>query len=108
MVAYTRDLLAQRNALPAMLVGDLQMLDTPPEIVAFLRKHPSGDVLCAFNLADGPVDWDPPLDCHPARLVASESAIGSGEPIPRTMARRSGYWAPCGGPCNPGDGAKRG
>lgn len=93
MTSYTRRLLAQRSALPAMVRGSSELLDTPPEVVAFIRKHPSGDVLCAFNLSDNVVEWQPPFDCNCAVIVASEQGVGTGKAISASMPRRSGYWA---------------
>ncbi len=102
MVTYTRRLLAQRAALPALIVGDSQVLETPKGIVAFLRKHPSGDVLCAFNLSEEAVDWQPPRNCAGAKLVATEQSVQTGGQLPTSLLRRSGYWAACGDRCDPG------
>lgn len=103
MVNYTRKLLAQRSAHAALVDGASVMLDSPEGIVAFLRKHPAGDVLCAFNLSDEAVDWQPPLDCAAALTIATEHSVGSGGQIALTMPRRSGYWATCDGPRNSAD-----
>ncbi|WP_298469871.1 alpha-amylase family glycosyl hydrolase [uncultured Erythrobacter sp.] len=93
MISYTRHLLAQRQAMPALVAGTSELLDTPDEIVAFVRSSPEGDVLCAFNLADHSVGWSPPSAFTDAKIVANERETGSGEGIATTMPRRSGYWA---------------
>ncbi len=93
MISYTRKLLAQRQALPALIDGDSALFETPEEIVAFVRSGPDGDVLCAFNLSDTPVEWSPPAAFTGASIVANEEETGSGTAIPSRMERRSGYWA---------------
>ncbi len=93
MISYTRRLLAQRQALTALVSGSSALLDTPDEVVAFIRSGPDGDVLCAFNLADYPVDWSPLPTFTDAKIIANERETGSGEAIPTRMERRSGYWA---------------
>ena len=102
MVTYTRKLLALRTANPALVDGASLMLKTPDGVVAFLRKHSAGDIFCAFNLSDEAVDWHPPLDCADAQIIATEQSIENGGQVPTLLPRRSGYWAACGGPCDPG------
>jgi len=103
MVTYTRKLLAVRAAQPALIDGASQMLKSPDGVVAFLRKHSAGDVLCAFNLSDEAVEWNPPVDCLGKATIATEQSVEKGEHIASTMPRRSGYWAACGGVCDPGE-----
>ncbi len=93
MVSYTRRLLAQRQVLPGLIDGDSTVLDTPEEIVAFVRSGSGDDVLCAFNLADYAVDWSPPSGFTAAQIVANEQSIGDCGAVPHRMERRSGYWA---------------
>nr|MDJ0642165.1 alpha-amylase family glycosyl hydrolase [Erythrobacter sp.] len=93
MISYTRRLLAQRRALPALIDGDSVLLDTPEEVVAYVRSGKEGDVLCAFNLGDVAVDWSPPSAFTAGNIVANEHEVGNGVAIPRRMGRRSGYWA---------------
>ncbi|MEM8724916.1 MAG: DUF3459 domain-containing protein, partial [Pseudomonadota bacterium] len=93
MISYTQQLLAQRRSLPALISGPSELLETPTEIVAFVRSSSAGDVLCAFNLADHSVDWAPPSAFTEAAIVANERETGSGHGIATTMPRRSGYWA---------------
>jgi len=93
MINYTRNLLDQRRALATLVSGSSELLDTPDEVVAFIRSGTGDDVLCAFNLADYPVDWSPPSTFTDAKIVANEHKTGSGAAIPKRMEGRSGYWA---------------
>jgi alpha-glucosidase len=96
-INYTRRLLAQRRALPALIHGDSHLLDSPPDIVAFIRSEPTGEVLCAFNLGEHPVEWTPPEPFTSGRIVANARETGSGHAIATVLPRRSGYWAVGGG-----------
>jgi alpha-glucosidase len=93
-LSYTRALLRLRAGFPALVSGDIALLDTPEDIVAFLRSSSDGaGVLCAFNLGETAVEWSPPEAFGPARLLASESAVGHDAAIPQVLAPGSGYWA---------------
>jgi len=47
---FTRDLLALRKKYPALRYGEIEFVDAPPFVLAFKRKHETGDVLCVFNM----------------------------------------------------------
>ncbi len=93
MLAYTQQLLAQRRSLPALVHGSIRLLDTPQEIVAFVRSSESGDVLCAFNLSGETVNWQPDVSYAGIKIVADESEIGSHKSISGIMKPMTGYWA---------------
>lgn len=97
MLNFTRRLLHLRRELPALAAGDIELLDAPEEVVAFVRTDPSGSVLCAFNLSDGQIDWTASDKFPNAALVASEQGVGPSGQIPSVMAPMSGYWATIGG-----------
>ncbi len=93
MASYTRGLLAERRALTAVVSGDLELLETPEDVLAFIRTDDAGRVLCAFNLSDNPCDWAPPAEFAQAKTVANQRQVGSPDPITATMEGWSGYWA---------------
>ncbi|MEL6877502.1 MAG: alpha-glucosidase [Pseudomonadota bacterium] len=93
MASYTRDLLTQRRALPAIVSGRLELLDAPDQVIAFVRSSEEGRVLCAFNLSDDPCEWSPPAEFQAAKTVANQRQVGSPEPVSATMTPWSGYWA---------------
>ncbi|QUL38172.1 alpha-glucosidase [Erythrobacter sp. JK5] len=93
VLSYTRQLLSQRRTLPALVDGASELLETPGEIVAFVRSAPQGDVLCAFNLGDSPVEWTPPAEFAEGRIAADAGEVGSGAAIPVVLDGRWGYWA---------------
>jgi alpha-glucosidase len=85
-------LLALRRQHPALVSGAITLLDTPEDILAFLRHDERGDVLCVFNLGEAPMAWGPPAGLGTLSLIASESHVGGGA-VPETLRPGTGYWA---------------
>ncbi len=92
-LSYTRNLLHLRRTFPALVSGGIALLDTPEDIVAFLREEGGSAVLCAFNLGNAACRWTPPGGWHDARLLATHCAVGDGSAVPELLAPGSGYWA---------------
>jgi alpha-glucosidase len=90
---YTRELLAVRKSLLPLLSGASELLHTPDEIVAFVRRMGEDAVLCAYNLSDQTLDWSPPQEFSNAKVVASEAIGDEFGRVSGLMAPRSGYWA---------------
>ena len=93
LVSYTRRLLTARRGSQALTQGASSVLDTPPQIVAFVREAGGERVLCAFNLGDEPADWSPPAPFAKGLVIADTSALEPARGVPATLAARSGYWA---------------
>jgi alpha-glucosidase len=55
---FARHLLALRKKHPALRYGEIEFLDAPPSVLAFRRKHETGDVLCVFNMGAEAVTFD--------------------------------------------------
>ncbi len=90
---HTRHLLALRRSLVPLVTGSSELLDTPEEMIAYIRRNDDEAVLCAYNLSAKACDWMPPAEFSQGALVASE-AIGDGSTtLPGVMAPHSGYWA---------------
>ena len=92
-LSYTRQLLALRRHLGAVVAGDITLLDTPDEVLAFVRGGGEDAVLCAFNLGDTVCEWSAPAEFAGALVLASESAVGTAGEPPMVLAPGSGYWA---------------
>ena len=93
VASYTRTLLALRRTLPAMVTGESHLLDTPGDIVAFVRGAGVGAVLCVFNLGGEAVAWMPPPEFEGGSLLADSTGNAPQRPIPQVLAPWSGYWA---------------
>lgn len=92
-LTYARQILSLRRDHPALVSGEIDLLDTPEDIVAFVRHGGDSAVLCAFNLGDAACEWAPPADWHDARLLATHRAVGDGSFVPVMLAPGTGYWA---------------
>ncbi len=92
LLHYTRRLLGVRRAQPALAQGRSTVLATPPEVVAFVRAWQGHAVLCAFNLGDTAVPWQPPARFAQAPVLADTNAAEPVQPIPASLAAWSGYW----------------
>ena len=91
-LAYARALLALRRTHPALVMGDIELIDSPEDILAF-RRHADGDsVLCVFNLGEAALRWTPPGRAAQAQLIATENFVGNGA-FPEDLGPGSGYWA---------------
>lgn len=91
-LAYARQLLAARREHPALAVGGIILLDSPEDILAFLREDGDARVLCVFNLGETPGHWTAPIGLGTPTLIATESAVGGGD-VPEALAPGTGYWA---------------
>lgn len=91
-LAYARQLLAARREHPALAVGGITLLDSPEDILAFLRADGDAQVLCVFNLGETPGQWTAPIGLGATTLIATESAVGGGD-VPGVLAPGTGYWA---------------
>ncbi|HHP7232160.1 MAG TPA: alpha-glucosidase [Xenococcaceae cyanobacterium] len=65
-----RRLIRWRKNQPALLSGDLTLLDTSEPLLGFIRKCDQQQLLCLFNLSPVPIHYD--LSLHPRCIVADE------------------------------------
>ena len=91
-LGFARALLAARRQHPALATGGIELLDSPEDILAFLRHGDSGSVLCVFNLGEAPGHWTAPEGLGALTLIATESLVGPGA-VPEALAPGTGYWA---------------
>lgn len=91
-LGYARQLLAARRQYPALVQGEIALLDSAEDILAFLRRDESGTVLCVFNLGETPGHWSAPAGLGRLNLIATESAVGSGA-VPEALSPGTGFWA---------------
>jgi alpha-glucosidase len=60
MLHATRRLVAFRKAHPALMLGEMTLLDRNDDLLAFERVHDGERLVCVFNLGFEPVVWTPP------------------------------------------------
>lgn len=93
IATYTRDLLKLRRSLPAMVAGASHLLDTPENIVAFVRGSGSEAVLCVFNLGNEAATWTPPAGFEGGSVIADTQGTGLEGKVSQVLAPWSAYWA---------------
>jgi alpha-glucosidase len=93
IATYTRDLLKLRRSLPAMVAGASHLLDTPENIVAFVRGSGSEAVLCVFNLGNEAVTWTPPAGFEGGSVIADTQGTDLEGKVSQVLAPWSAYWA---------------
>lgn len=71
MLSLYRDLLKLRRDHAALSVGDIALLDTDGDLLAYERVSGSKRLLIALNLGSAPVPLPPLSDCRPMRCLLS-------------------------------------
>ncbi len=59
MLHVTRRLIARRRASDALLHGSMRVIEAGDALLVFERAVPGERLLCAFNLGETPIDWQP-------------------------------------------------
>ncbi|MFM7404476.1 MAG: DUF3459 domain-containing protein, partial [Erythrobacter sp.] len=95
-LSFTRQLLAVRREHAALVRGGITVLDSPQDVLAFLRHDGERRVLCVFNLGESTSFWNAPPHVGMLGLIATESAVGSGY-LPGALDPGTGYWASASG-----------
>ncbi|MBB3932162.1 alpha-glucosidase [Kaistia hirudinis] len=87
VLAQYRRLIAFRHAHPALIRGSIAFVDTPDDVLGFVRAEGDESIICLFNLGSGPVSVPlpagavvTPLDGHgfTASLDAATGIVSLG------------------------------
>jgi alpha-glucosidase len=92
-LGYARQLLRLRQTQPALVHGDIALIDSPEEILAFLRRDEGGAVLCVFNLGEAPARWSPPAELGALSVIATQNTVDTAAALSHDLAPGTGYWA---------------
>ncbi len=92
-LGYARQLLRLRQTYPALVHGDIALIDSPEDILAFLRRDDSGAVLCVFNLGEAPARWSPPTELGALSVIATQNTVDTAAALSHDLAPGTGYWA---------------
>jgi alpha-glucosidase len=60
MLHATRRLVAFRKAHPALMLGEMTLLDRNDDLLAFERVFDGERLVCVFNLGQEPIAWTRP------------------------------------------------
>jgi alpha-glucosidase len=77
LLHHYRRLLQWRKTLPALVHGDIHLLGTHAQVLAFVRQHGEERVLCAFNLDARPARWAPDGGLQLGPACADSGASGA-------------------------------
>ena len=58
MLAFSQSMIALRKASLALTCGDIEMIDTPEPVLAFVRRAGDEQVLCVFNMSGSPASFE--------------------------------------------------
>ena len=83
VLAFFRQMIGLRQAHPALRLGELEILDSPTNVLAFERCFERERIVCVFNLGNEPVNWQPGSGSRVIAAVgvddvAAELSPGSG------------------------------
>ncbi|NNL90348.1 MAG: alpha-glucosidase [Marinicaulis sp.] len=84
---FIRELIAFRKSCPALQTGDMELVDTSDDSLAFYRGDK--DALCVFNLGSEISKWAP--DAGEFKIAISIGVAGSA--LPKSLEPMSGYIA---------------
>jgi alpha-glucosidase len=74
LLHWTRQVLAVRNAHPALRQGDIRILHSDDAVLAFERRDAGECLLCVFNLGDAARGWPSDLAQTGAVLLSANAA----------------------------------
>ena len=92
MLNFTRRILSLRQNLSALVIGDLSLMDSPKDIVAFTRNTATESVLCVYNLSDKTVLWQAPVEYNQIVHSTMESEVQPINAAPSKINPYSSYW----------------
>ena len=78
LLHHYRRLLAWRRGQPALLHGEMDLLPSHPQVLAFVRRQAGERVLCAFNLSEQPCSYGLPEGLAVARVLDESGVQGAG------------------------------
>ena len=59
---FCRRLLRFRKRHPAFVEGSIEFVESPDDVLAFIRACPAESLLCVFNLGTTEVHWQPEIE----------------------------------------------
>ena len=82
-LAWTRKILALRRKSMALRWGEMEFLDAPAPVLAFIRRHEGEGAFCVFNMSSEPVRFadsrvagaEPLLESPDVRIAGAEAVL---------------------------------
>ncbi|MEX0859599.1 MAG: alpha-glucosidase [Cucumibacter sp.] len=60
VLGFYRALVRLRRRHKALIMGSIELLDSPETVLAYIRRHGGEAILCAFNMSGAPATFTPP------------------------------------------------
>ena len=77
-LAFAKSLLALRKAEPALVCGQIELIETNDSVLAFVRREGDQAISCVFNMADEAVTLTTPVLCGGETLLTNgQVALGA-------------------------------
>jgi alpha-glucosidase len=87
VLLFYRAMIGFRKEHPALIKGEIEVLDTPEPVLAFIRRHAAEHLLCVFNMSEGDAEFTLPAGMMvgdvgaPGRVPAPEAGSVSLPPF---------------------------
>jgi alpha-glucosidase len=77
LLNFYRNLLRWRNAQPALIEGDMHLLDSDPQVLAYVRSGEGQKLLCLFNFSDQDAQWTLPANMAVMQVMNESGLVGA-------------------------------
>jgi len=79
ILEFYRDFIGFRKRQPALIYGEIQLLDANENVLAFVRRAEGQQVLCAFNMSDKEAEFTAPKGAQVSTMNAPGSVAANGK-----------------------------
>lgn len=77
LLNFYRKLLKWRNAQPALIEGEMNLLASHPQVLAYVRTGEGQKLLCLFNFSDQAAQWALPGNMTVSQILAESGLVGA-------------------------------
>ena len=77
MLNFYRRLLRWRNAQPALIEGEMDLLASHPQVFAYVRSGEGQKLLCLFNFSDQAAQWILPTHMTVLQVLTESGLVGA-------------------------------
>ena len=90
VLSFFRQIVQLRKSSPALKYGELEFIDAPDGVLAFVRTAEDESAYCVFNLSNDSIEWS--LPGNPEIQVRAEVGTdSSGGKVPTSVGGYCGY-----------------
>ena len=67
----------RRNAQPALIEGEMDLLASHPQVLAYVRSGEGQNLLCLFNFSDQAAQWILPTHMTVLQVLTESGLVGA-------------------------------